>query len=85
MLLSKLNELLILDSVAFKLHDLRVLNSVAFFVQQQRERGLPVFDADAQMNQLAQKFWGDSWENEVCCETFLVYLNMDFIFSRIFQ
>lgn len=34
-------------------------------LQQQRERGLPVFDADAQMNQLAQKFWGDSWENEV--------------------
>lgn len=24
-----------------------------------------MFDADAQMNQLAQKFWGDSWENEV--------------------
>lgn len=23
-----------------------------------------MFDADAQMNQLAQKFWGDSWENE---------------------
>ena len=66
-----------------KFDNLRFPNC-AFFVQQQRERGLPVFDADAQMNQLAQKFWGDSWENEVCCETFLVYLNMgyDFIFEE---
>ena len=68
-----------------KLHDLRVLNSVAFFVQQQRERGLPVFDADAQMNQLAQKFWGDSWENEVCCETFLVYLIWISFLARFFN
>ncbi|KAJ8305911.1 hypothetical protein KUTeg_016456 [Tegillarca granosa] len=32
--------------------------------QIKRERGLPIFDVDAEMNRLARKCWGNEWESE---------------------
>lgn len=47
------------------------MNICTFFLKIKRERGLPIFDVDAEMNRLARKCWGNEWESEVKISLFI--------------